>query len=141
MQALQPGVRAALVAQAPLDQLLELPGLGGAQRVRCLRLAQPLGLVLLPQALLLVGLALAEDVVVVVVASRPRPRPRVAGSGSCVIAERERAGQEPLLQQHRHDVAARLGAVLLGAARDDLVEQRRTSPVRSSSGVNGRRLT
>ena len=69
---------------------------------------------MLPQTFFFVGLALPEDVVVVVVGQT------AAGLGTQVVAERhperERAGQEPLLEQHRHDVAAGLGAVLFGAA-------------------------
>ena len=79
-QRVEPGVGPALVAQAPVQQRLELAGLGGGQRVGALRLAQPFGLVLLPQALFLVGLALAEDVVVVVVA-QAAAGPGSSGSG------------------------------------------------------------
>ena len=110
-----------MVAQAPLGQLFQLAGLGGAERVGDLRLAQPVGLVVLPQALFFVGLALTEDVVVVVVGQSAAPADaQVVADGH---AERERAGQKSLLEQHGHDVAARLGAVLFGAARDDVVEQ------------------
>ena len=128
----EPGVGAALVAQPPLHERFKLAGLGGDQRVGALGLAQPLGLVLLPQALFLVGLALAEDVVVVVLRqATPSLRGQVVAQRH---AERERAGQEPLLQQHRHDVAAGLGAVLLRALGDDVVEQRERSPARRPMG-------
>ena len=39
------------------------------------------------------------------------------------LSEGERARKKPLLEQHRDDVAPRLGAVELGAFREDLVEQ------------------
>ncbi|CAB4967904.1 unannotated protein [freshwater metagenome] len=116
------GVGAALVRQAPADEGLELSWLCAAQRIAVLRVTEPLGLVLLPQALFLVGLALAEDVVVVLIgeASAAAAAQVVA---QC-LAERVGAGEESLLEQHRHDVAGGLGAVELRAPRDDLVEQR-----------------
>jgi hypothetical protein len=65
-------VRTALVTQTPVGQGLELCRLSGAEWVGALGVAQPLRLVLLPQSLFFVGLALAEDVVVVVV-TKPAP--------------------------------------------------------------------
>ena len=94
--------------------------LGRCKRVGSFRCFEAFCFILLPQPLFLIGLTLAEYVVVIVLGET------ASGAGGEIAAEglakSERARQETFLQQHRHDVSPRLGAVEVGALCDDLIE-------------------
>ena len=127
-----------LVPTAPFDQGPDLFGLGGDQRVGALAAAERVELRLVLPALFLVRLLAAQDfLVVLVLIVQTRVGGRVVAACSYSSkgpGERPWAGQEPLLQQHRDDVAGPLPVPLARA----LAARMRSRSAKASCSASAR---
>ncbi len=116
---------------------------GGDERVGALAVPQRGELGVRGVALFLVGLPAAQDLLVVLVLVVGFEARSAVGLGVVPqgLRERPRAGQEPLLHQHRHDAARLAAPVAPRALGEDLVQQRELLASRPSAGVKARVLS